>query len=228
VILSVGFHIVVALAFASSPKSQKKLSDWVEIAVAPPTPPPPAPTPPPPPPEPPKKKAAPKPIKFDQIRAPDPVPPAPEPAPAPSPAPTRRVINMGTLNSHSFAASGSSGLSVPSGGSPGGNGTGGAPNGAPVRAYGVVATPPRETGARPEMIVPDEAQQAHVQGEISVVVDIDESGRVTHVTVVKDIGFGTGTACADAWKKSRWKPGEQDGQPVAVTGIPEKCTVKMR
>ncbi len=61
----------------------------------------------------------------------------------------------------------------------------------------------------------------------SVSIDISADGAVVAVRVLSDLGHGTGPACADAWRKAKFSPGKQDGVPVAVTGIPQVCTVRI-
>ena len=69
------------------------------------------------------------------------------------------------------------------------------------------------------------AQKAGIQGEIDVLLDIDEKGKVVSVKIVKGLGFGTDDACVASWRKSQWKPAMQDTTAVPVTGVPNKCTV---
>ena len=77
------------------------------------------------------------------------------------------------------------------------------------------------------MEVPKEAQEAEVEGEVRVSFDVGEDGAVLRVRVVRDLGFGTGEACAAAWKLARCVPAKQDGVAVAVTGVPQACTVRI-
>ena len=75
------------------------------------------------------------------------------------------------------------------------------------------------------MEVPEEAQKAGVTGLVNVLLDLDEKGKVVRVKVLSDLGFATGDACAAAFKKSQWKPAEQAGAAVPVTGVPQSCLV---
>jgi outer membrane biosynthesis protein TonB len=92
------------------------------------------------------------------------------------------------------------------------------------RPYTAVTNAPRLRWS-PTMDVPEDAQKAAVTGLVNVLLDIDEKGKVTRVKVVSDLGHGTGEACADAFRRSQWKPAEQGGSPVAVTGVPQSCLV---
>ena len=92
------------------------------------------------------------------------------------------------------------------------------------RSYASVTVPPK-VKIRAQMDVPAEAKEAGVEGEIRVSLDIDAEGHIVRVRVLSDLGHGTGDACADAWKKSRFSPGSQGGNPVAVTGVPQICQV---
>ena len=47
----------------------------------------------------------------------------------------------------------------------------------------------------------------------------------TRVHVTHGLGFGVDEACVAAYRKSQWKPAEQDGVAVAVVGVPESCAV---
>jgi TonB family protein len=93
-----------------------------------------------------------------------------------------------------------------------------------ARSYASVATPPK-VKLRAQMEVPEEAQKAGVQGDVKVLLDIGPDGTVTGVKVLVDLGFGTGEACADAWRRSRFSPGKQGETPVAVLGVPQLCQV---
>lgn len=224
IVVSVGIHLVLGTAFVAMPAPVDERTDWVEVLVSPPPPPPVA----PPPPEPPKPKPPPKPIKFEDIRPPEPTPTtAPE---QPTPPPARRVVSMSRLSANSVAVGGDPSLRVATGETASvgaGNGAPEGDGGGSSRPYGVVAVPPRLKWEPPALDVPEEARKAQVAGTIEVLLDVDASGAVSRARILKDLGFGTGEACAAEWRRSKWKPGEQDGQPVAVTGIRKTCTIRI-
>ncbi len=216
-VVSVGVHVLLAL-FIVSRKAPELIKDtWVEVAINEAKPPPPP--PPPPPVEPPKPKA---PVKFKDI----PKTPPPEAAPAPEPqkaAPRRLGV---TLNS--VATGANTGLSVRSGNTtathqdntkldPGG--------GFDTRPYSQVLEQPRVLDF-PPMVVPKEAIDAEIEGTIRVIVDLGADGRPTRVKIVAGLGYGLDESCVAAWMKSRWKPARDNGEAVAVTGVPRECKVK--
>ncbi len=92
------------------------------------------------------------------------------------------------------------------------------------RAYTAVTTQPRKM-FQPTMDVTDEAKKAGIEGEIRVALDISAEGRVTHVKVLKGLGYGLDEDCVRAWMKSKWRPAAQDGTAIAVLGVPDKCTI---
>ena len=57
-------------------------------------------------------------------------------------------------------------------------------------------------------------------------LDIDPEGVVVKVVVPQAIGYGLDDWCRQQWRKAKFKPGLQNGEPVGVTGIPMKCVVK--
>lgn len=220
--LSIGFHVVLALFFAVNPEPAKRAAQWVQVAVQQKAPPPEPPKAEPAKPEPPKPKPAPKPVAFKDI-PPAPTPPPPDIAAAPPP---RRIVQG--LSANSFSATSTSGLSVRAG-----NTTQVAAEGAGLsldearapRAWAAVTTRPK-MNFRPVFEAPDDARKANIEGTVQVRLDIDESGKVTSVKVVSAaLGYGVEEACVAAWKRSTWKPAMQDGAPVAITGMPQTCVV---
>lgn len=230
--LSVLFHVALAALLVMKPEAATKAATWVEMAVVEPKPPPPPLPPEPEPPKPPepKKKPPPQAVKFEEIKPPDPTPPPPTPSAEPQPKPARRVLG---LSQSSFAQGGNTGLSVAAGNStevPQGKdrmGLDEADGPFNARAYTAVTEPPKLKWQPAALVVPEEAKKNRIAGVVEVLVDVGADGKVTRVRVKKDLGFGTGEACADAWRQSTWKPGLQDGQPVGVLGIPKVCTVRL-
>ncbi len=229
--LSIGVHILLAVFLAANPGAAEKASEWVEVAIqevkppAPPVEPPPVE---PPPPEPLKPKPAPKAVKFEDTT---PAPPTPDAPPPPANEPPKRVVRqVQGLTANSFASTGQTGLSVRAGNTTGvkaGSDTmslAEATGAFEPRPYTSVTTAPRLRWS-PTMEVPEEAQKAGVTGLVNVLLDLDEKGKVVRVKVLSDLGFATGDACAAAFKKSQWKPAEQAGAAVPVTGVPQSCLV---
>lgn len=223
-VVSIGFHVALALLLVTNPEPARKAAQWVQVQVAQKPPPPPLPPPPPPPPKatPPK----PKPVAFQDIPAvppPPAAPPPPEAAPAPPP---RRVVQG--LSANSFSATAGTGLAVRAG-----NTTQVAAEGKGMdlseangpRAWAAVSSRPK-MDFRPVFEVPDDARKANVEGTVQVRLDVDASGAVTAVRVVSaPLGHGVEDACVAAWRRSTWKPALQDGVAVAITGMPQTCVV---
>ncbi len=228
-LITIGLHAGAAVALALNPGLAKKAVSWVEMTVAEP---PPA-EPPPPEPEAPKEKAkpkkkAPKSVAIEQTadqEAPDPQPDAP-----PEKQPLRRVQG---LSASSFALGAGTGLAVRAG-----NTTSIAADGKGLdlseastfttRPASAVAVQPKLTWQPPALVVPAEAQEARAQGAVEVRFDVDGTGAVVNLELLRDIGFGTGKACMDAWRRSTWKPGTHQGEPVTVTGVRKFCTVRIQ
>jgi protein TonB len=220
--------LLLGLAWAASqPLVVQKTEHWMEVMVTRPPPPPPPPPEPPKPAEPPKPKPKPKAVQFDEMKLKP--PPDQPPPPVEPPKPVRRVQG---LSASSFAPGSGTNLAVNAGNTvqvaaskdkmnlDEANGP------LVARSYTAVSKLPRLIYA-PQMVVPPDAQKNHIAGVMPVHVDIDDKGRVTAVHVESDLGFGTKEACENAWKASKWKPGEQDGVPVPVRGIPDSCMVAM-
>ncbi|HEV7668207.1 MAG TPA: TonB family protein [Thermoanaerobaculia bacterium] len=122
----------------------------------------------------------------------------------------------------------SGGPGVP--GSPGNNdapnsGFDGPSRGSEIPGPGVVSDQPYKlTGAiarpvlvsRVEPIYPEVARRTHQGGTVILQTVIDESGRVTNVTVVKGLGFGLQQAAIDAVSKWRFQPATMNGRAVKV------------
>lgn len=220
---TVVFHLLLGLFLALNPDARRASEQWVEMVVQKTEPPKPPPPPPPPEPEPEKQKPKPKPIDFKDIPK-TPPPEAPPPDAPTTPQPVRRVQG---LSASSFAVGAGTGVSVRAGTGldlAAGKETLSLDDAKAPRSYASVTRPPRAR-TRPNMEVPDELKKAGVEGEIKVLLAIGSDGKVKSVKVVKDIGYGSAEACAEAWRRATFVPGEQDGQPVEVTGYPEKCTI---
>jgi len=66
------------------------------------------------------------------------------------------------------------------------------------------------------IVYPDLAKKANVQGRVYVKAYVDEQGNVSKVELIKGIGAGCDEAGMDAVKKTKFKPGKQRGKPVKV------------
>jgi protein TonB len=229
--VTLGLHAAAAIALAMNPGLAKKATSWVEMTVAEVAEPPPAEEPPKPEPpkEPPKrKKAPPKEVALERT-AEETQPDAPPDAP-PEAKPLKRIQG---LSANSFAPGAGTALAVRAG-----NTTATAADGRSLSLdeastfttlpASAVATPPKLSWEPGTMEVPQEAQDARVQGTVEVRFDVDGEGRPIKVQILRDLGYGTGEACRAAWSRSRWKPGLHEGQPVTVTGIRKFCTVRIQ
>lgn len=70
------------------------------------------------------------------------------------------------------------------------------------------------------IVYPQAAIDAGVKGKIEVLFMINREGEISNISVLKDIGHGTGEACVAALKKTKkWKPAIMNGKPVAVNFV---------
>jgi protein TonB len=215
VLVTLVVHLSAAAALASNHSVRREASRWVEVVVKQRPPPPPEP-PPPPPPEPPRKRV----VKFKDIPAEVP------PDPAPVEAAPRPVARVQGLSASSFAVGGNTGLTVRAGNSlTVAAGDQKLTVDGASRPYTAVSSQPRLKW-QPMLEVPEAARKAEIEGKILVQIDLDDAGKVAAVRLVRGLGHGADEACMAAWKQSTWKPAEVDGAPVAVTGIPQKCTIE--
>jgi protein TonB len=67
-----------------------------------------------------------------------------------------------------------------------------------------------------KVIYPEDAKRTRLEGKVYVQVFVDESGSVSDVKVLKDIGMGCGNAVINAVKHVKYKPGQNKGVPVKV------------
>lgn len=64
---------------------------------------------------------------------------------------------------------------------------------------------------------PEEAKAAGTEGTVYVSFIIDEEGRMTEPSIIRDIGHGCGEAAIDVLKKMpKWEPGKNKGEVVKV------------
>jgi len=66
------------------------------------------------------------------------------------------------------------------------------------------------------IVYPEIAKRAGVQGRVFVKAFVDENGNVQKVELIKGIGAGCDEAAMEAVKKTKFKPGKQRGKPVRV------------
>lgn len=70
------------------------------------------------------------------------------------------------------------------------------------------------------LIYPEQAKMDKVEGTVYAKFKITEDGKLTDVTITRDIGAGCGDAVLDLLNKMNeehtWTPGKQKGKPVAV------------
>jgi protein TonB len=188
------------------------------------------PPPPPPPPEPvpePAPAPAPKPKVVRVDRPPPPPPPSHTPPPADAPPPAKPPPVKIGLSLGSTTQGGSFAVGV-------GNSLHGKaderaadpreakPYTAPVPAKYVpstrLTTLPRKL-SEPRVDYPEEAKREGIEGDVKLLLRIDENGKVVGVKVLSGPGHGLEQAAAKAAWSWRFEPGLADGKPV-VTEIP--------
>ena len=77
------------------------------------------------------------------------------------------------------------------------------------------------------IVYPELARRAGIQGSVNLLAYVDEEGNVVKVEIVKGIGGGCDEAAIDAVMKIKFQPGMQRGKPVKVrVGLPIKFRLK--
>lgn len=77
------------------------------------------------------------------------------------------------------------------------------------------------------VVYPDLAIRAGVEGTVYVTAFVDDKGIVTKTVIAKGIGAGCDEAAAVAVAKARFNPGKQRGKPVKVrVSIPIRFRIK--
>ena len=214
---SIGLYLLfISWAFDERP-SYAQGETWIEMAVyEEPLPPEPEVEPPPPEPEP-VVEPPPEPevVEFAEI----------EPPPEEKPPP-RRIIQG--LSASSFAQGSGTGIQVRAGTTVQVEATDDLMDleEAPSVHFASVTEPPRLRGSAPAIEVPKEAIEAGVEGSWTVYVNIDAAGSAIEARMSSEVGYGIDAACISAWKRSRWRAGKKDDNPIAVNGIPMKCTIR--
>jgi len=67
-----------------------------------------------------------------------------------------------------------------------------------------------------EIVYPEEARQAGIQGRVYIQFIVNEEGKVENPRVIRGIGGGADEVALEAVKKAEFNPGYQRGEPVAV------------
>ncbi len=75
---------------------------------------------------------------------------------------------------------------------------------------------------------PAEARKAGIQGKVFVNFIVEKDGSISHVKVLKGIGYGCDKEAVNAVKNMpRWIPGQQKGKPVRVSfNLPVKFSLQ--
>ncbi len=81
------------------------------------------------------------------------------------------------------------------------------------------ATTPVEILSKPNPIYTDEARQLRIEGEVLLKVLFSASGHVEVLQTVRGLGHGLDEAAARAAEHIRFRPAQQDGQPVDSAAI---------
>lgn len=216
---SVVLHLLFAWWMIGVKVPDKFESTWMEMVVnepPPPEPPPPEPEPESVPESPDAEAPAPEPepeaVEFEETVVP---PPVDEPPP-------RRVVHG--LSASSFAAGGEGGMARA------GNSLRTRPTEELLGLEDAVPLPavtfqPRLRGAPPQVVVPQEAIDAEIEGSWTIRLDISAEGVVVRARMKSPAGYGIDEACVAAWSQTRWRPARKNGNPVAVLNVPKKCTL---
>ena len=114
---------------------------------------------------------------------------------------------------------------IPSSGNGSGTGSGivssagGGIGGGVFRVGGGVSAPVLIYKVPPEYT--EEARKAKYQGTVLLYVEIGPDGTATNIKVQRSLGLGLDEKAVECVKQWRFKPGQKDGQPVAVAATIE-------
>ena len=95
-----------------------------------------------------------------------------------------------------------------------GPGEGGGVGGNVFRVGGGVSAPVLLFKKEPEYS--EEARKAKFQGTVVLYVQVDASGKATHIKVMRSLGLGLDEKAMEAVQQWKFKPGYKDGKPVTV------------
>ena len=86
-----------------------------------------------------------------------------------------------------------------------------------IPTTGVTLTKPKRLSAlKPEY--PSVLKAQGIEGNVVVLVSIDEKGRVTRVRIIKGSGYeAMDTSAKNAAQKERFSPATRNGEPIAYT-----------
>lgn len=190
--------------------------------------------PPPPPPPPPKveepKPEPPKPVEKIKpvVKLPEPVPvkevpPPPNQEPPPE-TPQKPVPIVVGISMSSTTQGG--GFAVQVGNTTYGKASDKIVDPSDVKAYSAPKyLPPGGADTEPVALgeikvpYPDEAKKNEIEGSVLLNVQVDATGTVTAVTVIKGPGYGLNEAAREILKKYKFKPATKGGEPVGTSLI---------
>ena len=235
VVLSLLAHAALGAGVTRiEPRVAESEPEWVEMTfdMTEPEPepePPPEPPPPEPDPEPEVKKpevkkpeVEPEPVEFEETTPETETPP---PEPEPKKRPVRRMTQG--LSNDSFAEGAGTNLDARRGTTTSTNATEDMmkiddEGEFEEVAYTSVTVAPR-ISKRLVLTVPQEIIDAGIEGRVEVELHIGSDGSVSTVEVVQGLHPAADAACIAALKKTTWKPGQRDGEPIGVRGVPYSC-----
>lgn len=96
-----------------------------------------------------------------------------------------------------------------------GPGSGGGVGGGAYRIGGGVSAPSLLLKVEPEYS--EEARKAKYQGTVVLAVVVDETGRARDIRVLRPLGLGLDEKAIEAVQKWKFRPGQLNGKPVAVS-----------
>jgi TonB family protein len=79
---------------------------------------------------------------------------------------------------------------------------------------GGVSAPILQYKVEPEYT--DQARKAHIQGSVLLEIEVGVDGRVHNIQVRQSLGLGLDERAIEAVKQWKFRPGQQDGRPVAT------------
>ena len=77
-------------------------------------------------------------------------------------------------------------------------------------------TTPLKILSKPRPSYTDRARQANISGTISIYVLFAANGKVSHIMVLKGLGYGLDAEALKAASKIKFEPMTKDGKPVSV------------